>query len=66
LAARDVPIVSLREENDRLRAKVAMLAEIAFGGSERRRAKGHNSDEGVRDLGDDFSDTEGCKKEVGA
>jgi len=36
LAAKDAVIAGLQEDNDALRAKVAALAEIAFGGSERR------------------------------
>jgi len=66
LAARDALIASLREENEALRVKVAALAEIAFGGSERRGAKGSDSDEELRGLGDEGPRDEGEAGEEGA
>jgi len=59
LTARDTLIASLREENEALRAKVAALAEIAFGGSERRGGKGRDADEELGDRDDDSSGAEG-------
>jgi len=59
LAARDTLIASLREENEALRVKVAALAEIAFGGSERRGGKGRDADEELGDRDDDSSGAEG-------
>jgi len=59
LTAKDTLIASLREENEALRAKVAALAEIAFGGSERRGGKGRDADEELGDRDDDSSGAEG-------
>jgi transposase len=59
LAAKDASLVALQEENDVLRAKVAALAEIAFGGSERRGGAGRDEDRDLDDLDDDCSAGEG-------
>jgi len=50
LTAKDAVIAALGEENEALRVKVAALAEIAFGGSERRGGKGRDADEELGDL----------------
>jgi len=63
LAARGTLIASLREENEALRVKVAALAEIAFGGSERRGGKGRDADE---ELGDRDDDSSGADGDLGA
>ena len=59
LAAKDARLVALQEENDVLRAKVAALVEIAFGGSERRGGAGRAEDGDLDDLDDDCSPGEG-------
>lgn len=59
LTAKDAVIAALGEENEVLRAKVAALAEIAFGGSERRGGKGRDADEELGDRDDDSSGAEG-------
>jgi hypothetical protein len=53
LTAKDAAIAALGEENDALRAKVAALAEIAFGGSERRGDQGRDDAGDLEDLDDD-------------
>jgi len=55
LAAKDTSLAALQEENDVLRAKVAALAEIAFGGSERRGGTGRDDDGDLGDLDDECS-----------
>lgn len=59
LTAKDAVIAALGEENEVLRAKVAALAEIAFGGSERRGGKGRDAQEELGDRDDDSSGAEG-------
>ncbi len=59
LAAKDASLAALQEENDVLRAKAAALAEIAFGGSERRGGTGRDDDGDLGDLGDECSGGEG-------
>ena len=62
LAAKDAAIAALQEkltvlgeENDALRAKVAALGEIAFGGSERHGGPRRDDDGALGDLDDDCS-----------
>ena len=55
LAAKDAALAALHEENDVLRAKMAALAEMAFGGSERRGAQGRDGEGGLGDLDDGCS-----------
>jgi len=68
LTARDTLIASLREGNEALRVKVAALAEIAFGGSERRGGKGRDADEELGDRDDDSSgaDSSGAEGDLRA
>ncbi len=66
LAAKDAAISVLREENDVLQAKLAALAQIAFGGSERRSSAGRDDDAGLGDLndeslGDDEDNQDSCE-----
>ncbi|MCL5445477.1 MAG: hypothetical protein M1121_05405 [Actinobacteria bacterium] len=64
LAARDASLAALKEENDALRAKVAALAEIAFGGSERRGGTGREGDRDLEDLDDEYSAGEGDARDT--
>lgn len=59
LAAKNASLAALQEENDVLRAKAAALAEIAFGGSERRGGTGRDNDGNLDDLDDECSGGEG-------
>ena len=59
LAGKDASLAALQEENDVLRGKVAALAEIAFGGSERRGTTGRDDDRDLGDLDDECSAGEG-------
>lgn len=63
LAVKDAGLSALQEENDLLRAKVAALAEIAFGGSERRGGTGRDDDCDPGDVDDDCSADEGDARE---
>jgi transposase len=68
LTARDALIAALGEGNEALRVKVAALAEIAFGGSERRGGKGRDADEELGDRDDDSSgaDSSGAEGDLRA
>jgi len=65
LVAKDAAFGALKEENDVLRAKVAALAEIAFGGSERRGGTGRDDDGDLGDLGDECLGGEGGEESPG-
>jgi len=66
LTAKDAVIAALGEGNEAPRVKVAALAEIAFGGSERRGGKERDADEELGDRDDDSSGPDGMQERSAA